>query len=114
MNLKHLTSQFSQDQHKLKMLSPANGSFPSTFGCSVTTEECFKIPSALNIYHSVASKLIVNKVHLVDIYNSLTLSITLMNYKWIRVTPAEAQSESILLSTSEEEQPEDRSQPPKR
>ena len=54
---------------------------------------------------SIASSDLNNTVQLVDIYNS---SVACLWMSWIRVIPADG----ILLRTSEEEEPEDRSQPP--
>ena len=53
----------------------------------------------------IASSDLNNTVQLVDIYNS---SVAWLWKPWIRVIPADG----ILLRTSEEEEPEDRSQPP--
>ena len=53
----------------------------------------------------IASSDLNNTVQLVDIYNS---SVACLWMSWIRVIPADG----ILLRTSEEEEPEDRSQPP--
>ena len=54
----------------------------------------------------IASSNLNNTVQLVDIYNS---SVACLWMSWIRVIPADG----ILLRTSEGEQPEDCSQPPK-
>ena len=74
---------------------------------NLTTKD-FVNPLQITTSHHIAliaSSDLNNTVQLVDIYNS---SVACLWMSWIRVIPADG----ILLRTSEEEQSEDRSQPP--
>ena len=143
MNIKHLTSQFSQDQVQVvangKQFCPRafhlylhlenskqhSGSFASTFGCSVTTEEYFNLWSQC-IEYLLPKRNLIQQIGRAPLQAFATPARTLIvcskkcnwftfiihkchRYVSFKLT---AQSETILLLTSEEEQPEDHSQPP--
>ena len=102
-----------------------------TFGCSVTSEEYFNpswhlrsrcikylFPKRNSIHkiESASLQATTTSAHWLIVLNIMPLVFIIHplhkchGYVWFHLT---AQNESILLSTSKEEQPEDRSQPPK-